>query len=95
MGLYISGVNMPKERKITLTIFPDGRVYENHGDRLWGHGKDCIPWKAVSVQPHGRLIEARAILDNIQDNGDDYTGYELNRMIDDVPTVIPAEEASV
>lgn len=47
MGVYIKGMEMPQEKKITLTIFQDGRVYENHGERLWGHGKDSIPWKAV------------------------------------------------
>lgn len=57
MSILIKGMEMPQEKKITLTIFPDGRVYENHGERLWGHGEDCIPWKAVSVPPHGRLIE--------------------------------------
>lgn len=57
MSILIKGMEMPREKKTTLTIFPDGRVYENHGERLWGHGKDCIPWKAVPVPPHGRLID--------------------------------------
>lgn len=55
MGVYIN-MEMPKQ-KATITIFSDGRVYENYGDRLWGHGKDCIPWRSVPVPPHGRLID--------------------------------------
>lgn len=61
MGVYINSMELPKEKKITLTLFPDGRVYENHGERLWGNGKDCIPWKAVNVPPHGRLGDLDAL----------------------------------
>ena len=85
MGVYIKGMEMPKEKKITLTLFPDGRVYENHGERLWGNGKDCVPWKAVPVPPHGRLIDADALAKNT-------TGAIYHSELRAAPTIIPAEE---
>ena len=78
-----------------LTIFPDGRVYENHGERLWGHGKDCIPWKAVPVPPHGRLIDADALMASFRDEKGSYYGYESaikGEAVEAAPTVIEAEE---
>lgn len=107
MGVYIKGMEMPKEKKITLTLFPDGRVYANHGERLWGNGKDCIPWKAVPVPPHGRLIDAD---DFIKDECNHCDGAceaipcnclkcraecrcEFIKDLAEAQTVIPAEEA--
>lgn len=99
--LLIRGMEMPKEEKISLTIFPDGRVYKRRGDLLRGYGEDCIPWKAVSVPPHG-LIAREQILDAIRlelaqanacNDMDDYDAWM--RVFDYVrkfPTIIPAEE---
>ena len=88
MSVLIRGMEMPKEKKISLTIFPDGRVYENHGERLWGHGKDCIPWKAVPVPPHGRLCDA----DGLAAECDAPYWCVWLSDIDAAPTIIPAEE---
>lgn len=94
MSILIKGVEMPREKKTTLTIFPDGRVYENHGERLWGHGEDCIPWKAVPVPPHGRLIDADALKKNAYPFpcaiGTEWA--VTLRQINDAPTIIPASE---
>jgi hypothetical protein len=70
MSVLIKGIEMPREKKTTLTIFPDGRVYKNNGERLWGHGEDCIPWKAVPVPPHGRLGDLDALRKRIEENID-------------------------
>ena len=98
MSILIKGIEMPQEKKITLTIFPDGRVYENHGERLWGHGKDCIPWKAVPVPPHGRLIDADALMELYADTDDLQLANMkvpiavIRQNIMDMPTIIEAEE---
>lgn len=101
MSILISGIEMPQEKKITLTIFSDGRVYENHGEKLWGRGKDCIPWKAVPVPPHGRLIDTLWVRNQIIKQWIDYSddshmykrgmedAYEVIR---NAPTIIQAEE---
>ena len=93
MGIYIKGMEMPTEKK-SITIFPDGRVYENHGDRLWGQGKDCIPWKAVPVPAHGRLGDLDALCES-KDVLDDVgwpDAFLPISTIEAAPTVIPAEE---
>lgn len=93
-GIYIPGVEMPREKKTTLTIFPDGRVYENHGERLLGHGEDCIPWKAVPVPPHGDLIDRNALpweKQGMMLTDPDEWGLKAWD-IEHAPTIIPAEE---
>lgn len=92
-GIYIPNMEMPREKKTTLTIFPDGRVYENHGERLWGHGKDCIPWKAIYVPPHGRLIEKHAVFKLISSfpEIDKLLTVEFMKALYNLPTIIPAD----
>ena len=99
--ILIKDMELPQEKKITLTIFPDGRVYENHGERLWGHGKDCIPWKAVPVPPHERLIDADALMKELEiDDLDDKTGATLLmavflEVLKAAPTIIEADRLPV
>lgn len=64
-----------------------------------GAERSCNPFDGrynncplVSVPPHGRLIEANHITDQILSGCDDYTGFEIRRMVEDAPTIIPAEE---
>lgn len=98
MGVYIKGMEIPKDKRITLTLFPDGRVYENRGERLWGNGKDCIPWKAVNVTPHGRLGDLDALEEKAIERA--RRGVCVNVLekvitaydIETAPTVIPAEK---
>lgn len=99
MSIIIKGMEMPKEKKITLTLFPDGRVYENHGERLWGYGKDCIPWKAVPVLKHGDLIDRKKLNKKrkycFQTQGGAFPKSEWFIKAEDLfaaPTIIPAEE---
>ena len=98
MGIYIPGLEMPKEKKKTLTLFPDGRVYENHGERLWGNGKDCIPWKAVPVPPHGRLGDLDALETRVEQHykHKKITRYDRDLLlhyldVEMARTIIPAE----
>lgn len=90
-------MEMPKEKKVTLTIFPDGRVCENHEEKLWGHGKDCIPWKAVPVSPHGRLKDYDQIIKeydewfrNTENREYENMFYMLQNELRGAPTIIPS-----
>ena len=91
MGLYIKGLRLPKKGRYTsFTVYSDGRVVFKFGGDYAG--------QAVEVPAHGRLGD----LDELKSNGFHtivcHTGkmpYEYTAMlIDDVPTVIPAEEES-
>lgn len=98
MGIYIQGMELPKEKKITLTLFPDGRVYENHGERLWGNGKDCIPWKAVPVPPHGDLIDRTEAIVDANERAYDFWSSDAEtdaavKFLQEQVSIIPAEEA--
>lgn len=51
MGIYITGIDMPRHGMV-INIYPDGRVAD-HFDEF----QETIA-TAVSVPPHGRLIDA-------------------------------------
>lgn len=93
MGVYIKGMEMPKEGNwITLRIFPDGQCF------LYDWCGNDFDFKehltAVPVPPHGRLIDADAVFDNLErtgwyDNADRDIAEDL---VLDAPTVIPASK---
>lgn len=96
MSIFISEINMPGGEgcKLVLQIFPSGEVYDEHGFRL-----GLTKWaKAIPVPPHGRLIDADALLSQYKGNiltaKTDYA-EGLRDVIADVkaaPTIIPADE---
>ena len=86
MSILIKNMEMPNPGHIVLVeIDENGDVfaaYDGGRTKLTQH-------KAVSIPPHGRLIDADA-LDNtlgIEDR-DNYVHWTL----EDAPTIIPAEE---
>lgn len=97
MGVYIKDMEMPK-RGMVVNIYADGRV-TNHFDEF---GKTI--GKAVPVPPHGKLIDADAIIKEIHETckrlygTDDITASPtlsaFKLYIGDAPTVIEAEEES-
>lgn len=90
MSILIKGMKMP-QRGMVVNIYADGRV-TNHFDEF---GKTI--GKAVSVPPHGRLIDADAMIRDIEKSLAP-SWYIKERNADMVKflsledTVIPAEE---
>lgn len=89
-GIYISGMEMPKDGTMIFAIRQDGMVEDVMG---------CFVGKAVPVPPHGRLIDAdELVLKGYALSVIRYGSYGTWR--DDVPlidtdaapTIIPAEE---
>jgi len=83
MGVYID-MEMPKVGGKIITIYADGRVLYD-GDYI----------KAVPVPPHGRLIDADALLRHWEElaySGGDCELYSCMGDIRDAPTIIPASE---
>lgn len=97
MGLYIKGLRMPIEGAETIIrIQPDGRLLDQYGHRLL--------LKVFPVPPHGRLIDADALIDDMAnmipwaiESPEEIAmmdglsaGYEAVKA---APTIIPAEPA--
>ena len=86
MGLYIKGVEMPQDgRELIIRVFQDGTVYDLHGIQL--------PANAIPVSDHGRLIDADAMIEDCHVHNSQRTLWgELEYLIDNTPTIIPADE---
>ena len=88
MGVYIKGIEMPKGAdEYRLIIRSNGQVIIDK-KTYWEEAE------AVSVPPHGRLIDADAVFDNLErtgwyDNADRDIAEDL---VLDAPTIIPASE---
>lgn len=87
MGVYIKGLKMPRKDHVhVLVIHDDGRCIDEFGD----------VFPVTFVPPHGKLIDADALLTN--DNpigkmmvfGGEYVYAQTE--IDNAPTIIEAEE---
>lgn len=84
--ILIRGMEMPKkgEYRMTLYVCDDGYAYIDVD--LFPVDKDRF--EAVPVPPHGRLIDADAL---VRDNGIKEIP-EYYEVVCDAPTIIPAEE---
>jgi hypothetical protein len=100
MGLYIHGMKLPPKGKVKmLVLFDDGVLLDN------ADGQN--QWMAIELSPHGRLIDADAVIEDIrceilehQLNGMKGTPFYIEdlrtmwqRLEDEdiAPTIIPAE----
>ncbi len=100
MSIIITGLEMPTEREsFNLTIMYNGTVLDTET------GMQVA--EAYELSPHGRLIDADALIekDNVDYNLVVNTEvsfatksiithlhYQVREMIQDAPTIIPAEE---
>ena len=85
MGVYIKGMEMPKDEAVALYIYPDGRA------KLWRpQAKVGHEFEAVHIPPHGDLIERDALMDSDGDLWDGMWGWS-GVQIANAPTIIKAE----
>lgn len=99
MSILIKGMEMPKDRSRWVVIYPDGKVEYSDKTDEW----ETLDKGAVPVPPHGRLIDADAMV-NVQVYNDEFEDFQtVNMSIDDLldsswieleddSTIIPAEE---
>ena len=88
MSIIIHGMDMPKDGRLLISIHSDGCVYRSVYDM--GFEKvDCA--KAEELPPHGRLIDADALIDNCMKE-DGFLAEMLFRKVSNAPTIIEAEE---
>ena len=93
MGIYIKGMEMPDYGYVCIKVFTNGDVVMTKEKRggLVVTGINEHIGMAIPVPPHGRLIDA----DELSEHAwrDKLDSRELiARMIDNAPTIIPAEE---
>ena len=91
MGVYIKGMEMPKhdDEYVIFTVYGDGGVVYGPLNRPHVRYKN----RAVPVPDHVRLISAELLKADFTGNFTDaYPTALVHAMIDDAPTVIPAEE---
>ena len=82
MGVYIKGMEMPKEdEEIIIRIDSNGTVMTEYALPIYGT-------KAISVSPHGRLIDADALCASHKE----VCSRSMKFNLDLAPTVIPASE---
>jgi len=85
-GIYIPGLRVPEENEdeLWIAVRSDGTVTFN-AEYGWTTNKG----KAVSVPPHGRLIDADALVHSYYHAP---SFHNLCKAINEAPTIIPAEE---
>ena len=82
-GIYILGMVMPTDEneRIDIRLFSDGNV------AVWNKQKGWIPYSAIPVPDHGRLIDA----DNL-----DYVSVSIDKRgcisKIDAPIILPADK---
>lgn len=90
MGVYIKGMEMPPnccQCPVNMEVCKRGYEYLLKHSELYDKRADDCP--IVEIPPHGRLIDADALIFNIGDVP--YKG-SVKRVLLSAPTIIPAEE---
>ena len=93
MSILIKGMEIPKDYSVIVKIFPDGRV--GAFPYVQRFKVDLIPGtQAVSVPPHGRLIDADALCKTLHSLAErEYTPEVFANWIENhIDSVIPSEE---
>lgn len=90
MSVLIKGMEMPKDEGVLLWVSPDGTVTQGWHERF-GINWSGSEYKAIEIPPHGRLIDADALMADLKFV--DATGeYYTEAQIEYAPTIIEAEE---
>lgn len=89
-GIYIKGMEMPTDERVRVVIYQNGQVFVDHG--TW-----FSEYEAISVPPHGRLIDADALIESFDPSDFWNPDAEDNcfaavHVVNTAPTIIPAEE---
>lgn len=100
MSVYISGVEMPKEHPLYITLRPDGSVHVWDSYIGTGHGT-----QAIFVPEHGELIERDTLSKRIKEETINQAEFYADRRhpvvlaygdcygkVQNAPTIIPADK---
>lgn len=111
MSLIIKGMKMPKDGFVEILIRDDGTVqqtgrsYRIEGTDYYAPyiGETSTMYEAISIPPHGKLIDADAMFKDICDDINVMTAIgiavdgqwlwdKLNDALENASVVVPAEE---
>ena len=92
MGVYIKGMKMPTDHPLWIVVHSDGTVEVNEVSPSRPVGWQTLRNAAVSVPPHGRLIDADALKPYMLNEHYKYRRVYDADEIANAPTIIPAEE---
>ena len=82
--ILIKGIQFPKFSPHVIEVYPDGTAIAQ-GKGIYG--------KAVPVPPHGRLIDADELIDDVRRHSESYFADDFaHEWVDKAPTVIPADK---
>ncbi len=87
MAILIKGMEMPHCEIVTIRISPDGEVHY-----IGAVGQSAKRARAIEIPPHGRLIDADALLERLQVTAIDPVPSWIRAEIIIAPTIIEAEE---
>ena len=90
MGIYLPNMEIPRDGQM-LVIFPDGTSYVCFN----GMRERLAQTKAVPVPPHGRLIDADSLVNELV-HSEFFSMSDYNNFVGltlKAPTIIPAEPA--
>lgn len=104
MSVYINGLEMPKgQHTVTITICHDGYAVVEFRDRD-DYPAKIETYQAVHVPPHGRVIDADAIMTKLNETSKRVFGNDsipecsslsiVADYIETAPTIIPASKES-
>ena len=100
MGVYIKGMEMPKQGRVTLQIGADGVVYVVDKYEIIAE-KYEKNFEVFEIPPHGKLIDADAVERNLvkmQMAQKGVVGHGIRKsraVVRDMETIIPAEESNM
>ena len=89
MSILIKGMEMPKteEESKLLILTPDGVTW------LTQLGLGNQKFDTIEVPPHGRLIDADALLADVRAHSESYFADDFaHEWVDVAPTIIPADK---
>lgn len=105
MSVLIKGMEMPTDHPLWIVVHPDGTVEANEVSASRPVGWQTLRNAAVPVPPHGDLVDRDEMFVEFVDEGQKTTRYkvgekwelngeEIRRVIQRLPAVITAEEAT-
>lgn len=97
MSILIKGMEMPEGHPLWIIVHSDGTVEASEVSQSRPVGWQTLRNAAVSISPHGDLIDRDVAYDKIaEQEGGNYVDMDAVDMgLNETPTIIPAEDSKL